>query len=107
MNNYLTLDDNVRRVDIPCFDFTADETDDVTVGLSYPNINTPETNRHIKISLSHVRAADNIRIHYDGNRDGWAIEQQESIEYVEVGYTEYGEWKEVAFIKAWGLETQV
>ena len=56
----------------------------------------------IQIGLVDVRAADDIRVSYDFDRDGWAIHQQPDwpVETTE----EEGEppWVEVAFIRAWG-----
>jgi len=69
-------------------------------------INHIEFNRnfmsYIQIALNDVRAADNIRITYDFDRDGWKIEQASIFER-ESNETNYEpDWQEVAFIQAWG-----
>ena len=58
----------------------------------------------VQVSLMDVRAADDIRIHYDFKRDGWAIEQQKYFAW-EDEECDPG-WAEVAFVKAWALETR-
>ena len=57
------------------------------------------------LSLMDVRAADCIRIHYDFDRDGWAIEQEHlkgSVGCVECYDPPW--WSEVAFVPSWQLE---
>ncbi len=61
--------------------------------------------KYMQIGLYDVRAADDIRVSYDFERDGWKIEQQVT-EADENGSTVCEEgvadvWKEVAFVKAW------
>lgn len=74
---------------------------DIHVTLAYPRTDGEAT--HVQVELHEVRAADNIRISYDFDRDGWKIEQAsnhgpwESAEAIDEG------WKEVAFIRAWAL----
>jgi hypothetical protein len=76
----------------------------------YPNIYPSEGPRSVlKVGLYHVRAADDIEIEYDSERDGYII-----FRTVTVGWTEpteeknYSEAiekrKEVAFIPAWDEE---
>lgn len=71
------------------------------VDLSYPRLEDSEL-KEIQIGLCCVRAADDIRISYDFNRDGWVIKQ-------ETGQDEEGntEWKEVAFCRAWQLDDEM
>jgi len=52
--------------------------------------------KHITIRLIDVRAADDIRISYDFDRDGWIIEQP-----VDNPEQEEVTWKESAFVPAW------
>ena len=58
----------------------------------------------LEVGLCDVRAADSIRIRYDFDRDGWAIQQASTFQW------EYGDevcdadWQEVAFIQAWGRQ---
>lgn len=75
-----------------------DET--LKVELFYPRNSGPT---HVEVGLVDVRAADDIRIHYDHERDGWVIEQASIFEW-DVGdeVCDQG-WTEVAFIKAWAL----
>lgn len=56
----------------------------------------------IKVGLEHVRAADDIRISYDFDRDGYKIEQSR----ITADYQSMEDWQEVAFIPAWGLDTR-
>ena len=62
--------------------------------------------KYITVGLSAVRAADDVRIHYNFERDGWVVEQSSIFEW-EPGDNEnenYRDWQEVAFIQAWGRE---
>lgn len=68
---------------------------------SYPEIYDRSKQSTITLSLSHTRAADDIRIKYDSERDGWVIEQATSLDDLEL----VPDWKEVAFVKAWALDT--
>lgn len=54
---------------------TYEESDGkyVEIELWYPRIE--DNIKSIQISLGDVRAADNIRIQYDFERDGWSIQQ--------------------------------
>jgi len=54
----------------------------------------------IEIGLEHVRAADNIRVSYDFERDGYVIEQSRWTDENQTGDL----WQEVAFIQAWALD---
>ncbi len=71
--------------------------------IVYPD---DELNKGVLVSLSHVRAADDILITYDLERDGYVIHQASNFEFtekdIEQGIDE--DWQEVAFIKAWGRE---
>lgn len=51
------------------------------VEISYPEYK-PRAQDFVIVSLSHVRAADDIRIHYDFDRDGWVISQAQVFEWV-------------------------
>lgn len=70
----------------------------------YPNIYPEEkTLDSITISLCHVRAVSNIKIEFDGNRNGYVIKMdkiKDMGEYIEV----VKEDDEVAFIPAWNEE---
>jgi len=70
----------------------------------YPDINSKDR-AHLYLGLMHVRAADRIRISYDGNRDGWKIEQASRFSWDTTDTVADSDWKEVAFIRAWARET--
>ena len=53
------------------------------------------------MSLTDVRAADDIRISYDYDRDGWVIEQASIFEWDGDDEECDEDWQEVAFVKAW------
>lgn len=90
-----------NRIELRC----GMEPNNFGVELCYPCIGDPDKNTYVSIGLEHVRAADDIRIHYDGNRDGWAISQMTRFNCrPEEEYDPA--WKEVAFIPAWGSQTE-
>jgi hypothetical protein len=60
---------------------------------------------YVQLGLSAVRAADDIRVSYDLDRDGWKIEQAKYHEWPMEGDCDPG-WTEVAFVQAWALETR-
>lgn len=57
---------------------------------------------HIQVGIYDVRAADDIRIHYDFDRDGYAIEQASTFEWEEGDTKMDMDWQEVAYVQAWG-----
>lgn len=60
----------------------------------------------IEIGLMDTRAADNIRVSYDFDRDGWSIKQASKFEWdIDDEICDEG-WQEVAFIQAWALEKE-
>ena len=71
---------------------------DIThIALAYPR----DSNiKRIQIGLLDVRAADDIQIEYDYDRDGWIIKQDEYESRDGIIYAVL-DWKEVAFIPAW------
>lgn len=69
----------------------------------YPDINSKDR-AHLYLGLTHVRAADDIRISYDGIRDGWMIEQASRFSWENDKACD-PDWKEVAFIQAWARKT--
>lgn len=74
--------------------------------LEYQRTNENDRNGQpcgVLVSLSDVRAADDLFIRYDFERDGWTIWQQRLIE--RDGYSESTDiWVEVAFVEAWQFE---
>lgn len=61
----------------------------------------------IVVGLVDVRAADDIRVTYDFDRDGWKIEQASAFQW-ELDDPNCGnpDWQEVAFVKAWAREVK-
>jgi len=71
------------------------------VGLFYPR-NTDV--KAIHVGLMDVRAADDIRVEYDFDRDGWVIKQASIFMWEAGDEVLDSDWQEVAFIQAWGRE---
>jgi hypothetical protein len=73
------------------------------VELWYPR---QEPIKSIHVGLMDVRAADDIRIEYDFERDGWKISQAKYFSWE--GEDEICDpgWAEVAFVQAWGSEVK-
>jgi hypothetical protein len=61
---------------------------DVSVSLFYPEC--PDRPKALVLGLVDVRCAEDIRISYDYDRNGWKIEREAS--------RTVNEWKEVAFV---------
>jgi hypothetical protein len=74
----------------------------VHVDLWYPRI---DPIKHIYVGLVDVRAADNIRISYDFERDGWVIEQASVFEWNDNDKVCDPDWQEVAFVQSWARDT--
>lgn len=97
----------VKAYDGASVDVEADAGTRVHVEVCYPRLGaTPE----VTVGLMDVRAADDIRLHYDFERDGWVVSQQVSV-YVEdmgagIGHPDGPLWREVAFIEAWSEQEQ-
>lgn len=69
--------------------------------LFYPRTNPCDT---VQIGLLDVRAADDIQVSYDFDRDGWMIKQASKWEW-DYDDTECdSDWQEVAFVKAWARD---
>ncbi|MFA5057415.1 MAG: hypothetical protein WC485_04835 [Opitutaceae bacterium] len=79
----------------------ADGPDTAAVALFYPSVNPI---RYLRVELADVRAADDIRISYDYDRDGWRIEQASRFEWPGDDPVCDPDWQEVAFVKAWARE---
>lgn len=79
--------------------------DELHFDLWYPD--APDSDVHkISIGLMDVRAADDIRISYDKDRDGWKIEQASIFEWDADDKICDPDWQEVAFVKAWGRKKE-
>jgi hypothetical protein len=75
----------------------------VRAELRYPrNAGNPT---EVRVGLVDVRAADDLVLRYDFDRDGWAIFQDESCE-TDWGFETVRELVEVAFIPAWNLAVE-
>ena len=72
----------------------------------YPGDDPGDRVTTFQVGLMAVRAADDIRVSYDYDRDGWKIEQEKMVRW-EGTYAGTGEWVEVAFVDAWGNEREV
>jgi hypothetical protein len=85
------------------------DKDVVHAGINYPRHNPINT---IEVGMCDVRAADNIRIKYDFDRDGWVIFQcreTHPFEGEKNGIKSYGlkeEWIESTFCPAWKFEVE-
>lgn len=82
--------------------------DHMSVELWYPNYSATDEGqgkiRAIHVGLMHVRAADDIRIEYDFERDGWSIKQASIFEWAGDDDVMDSDWQEVAFVKAWARQ---
>lgn len=90
----------------------------IEVALWYPPRHDPprrgdrpnDNARYIEVGLECVRAADSIRIHYDYERDGYAVEQPKRTQVLVEStptmdrYDEQVDWIETAFLPAWPFE---
>jgi hypothetical protein len=77
--------------------------DTLNVEFWYPR-NEDEPIKFIEVGLTEVRAADNIRISYDFDRDGWKIEQASTFSWLGNDPVCDQDWQEVAFVQAWGRQ---
>ena len=75
--------------------------DTAEVELMYPRSSPIQ---FIELGLCCVRAADNIRVSYDFDRDGWKIEQASTFEWDMDDEVCDQDWQEVSFVQAWGRE---
>lgn len=64
----------------------------------------PQRPYAVEVGLSSVRAADNLRLIYDFDRDGWRIEQASVFAWECADTVQDPDWQEVAFVQAWGRE---
>ena len=88
--------------------------DTLHVDLWYPNIerepkDPPRTFDHpvaVQVGLMHVRAADDIRIEYDFERDGYVVKQGSIFEWPASDTVCDRDWQEVAFVEAWGRQVE-
>lgn len=76
--------------------------DELSIDLWYPRVEDNPIKKFV-IGLMDVRAADDIRISYDFDRDGWKIEQASTFEWSVDDKICDPDWQEVAFIRAWEI----
>ena len=60
--------------------------------------------KYLVLGLMDIRAADDIRVSYDFDRDGWVIEQASVFEWDGDDPICDSDWQEVAFIQAWARQ---
>jgi hypothetical protein len=78
---------------------------DVAVDILYPRNNEVQA---VQVGLSDVRAADNVRVSYDFERNGWVVQQASTFEWSGDAAEECDpDWQEVAFVPAWGRRKEV
>jgi hypothetical protein len=75
--------------------------DHIRVELEYPH-HSPV--KHIIVGLLDVRSADDLKIEYDYDRDGWVIYQASIFEWDGDDTEMDNGWKEAAFCPAWQFE---
>ena len=78
--------------------------DALHIDIWYPRTDNPI--KAIQVGLMDVRAADDIRIEYDFQRDGWVIKQAQVFEWGADDEVCDPQWKEVAFVEAWASEKE-
>lgn len=71
----------------------------VSIDIWYPRCDGAA--KFIEVGLMDVRAADNIRVSYDFERDGWKIEQASIFQWPSDDPVCDEGWKEVSFVQAW------
>ena len=77
-------------------------SDTKRVDLEYPR--SEGSPKFVQVGLIDVRAADDVRLHYDFDRNGWVVEQASIFSWSSDETKFDMDWKEVAFIKAWARE---
>ena len=74
------------------------------ISISYPEIYKPDRTT-VELDICHVRAAENIRVSYESDRDGWVIERPDMPNYNAETADEMP-WIEVAFVQSWIYEDE-
>ena len=91
------------RDDISILEASRHE-DTVHIDIWYPR--NEGSAQYLEVGLMEVRAADNIRISYDFDRDGYKIEQASKFRWEADDQVCDRDWQEVAFVKAWAREAK-
>lgn len=81
----------------------AGDDDTVYINIEYPRVENSKRKR-VNVGLEDVRAADDILIEYDFDRDGYVIKQASKFEWDIDDLVCDPDWQEVAFIQAWARE---
>ena len=79
------------------------DDDAIYVEMEYPR-NKDSTKKRVRVGLLDVRAADDILIEYDFDRDGYVIKQASVFAWDIDDEVMDADWQEVAFIQAWARE---
>jgi len=80
--------------------------DTVIASLWYPRNDSDDVVRCVMVGMYDVRAADDILIEYDFERDGYSIKQASIFKWDFDDEEMDADWQEVAFVKAWQREVQ-
>lgn len=75
--------------------------DTAVVEMEYPR--SGKVSR-VEVGMMCVRSADDLRIEYDFDRDGWSVQQASTFEWAPEDDVFDPDWQEVAFVPAWGRE---
>lgn len=97
-----SLDERV----LPGAQITASD-DEVTVELQYPERDGNLSREAVVVSLLDVRSADDLKLRFDFERDGWAITMDRTREVEADGLVQTEvvvQDEEVAFVPAWNEE---
>jgi hypothetical protein len=73
----------------------------ITVDLWYPRL--PEFPDEVHVGLTDVRAAEDLVIRFDFDRNGWVLLQEEFTEVAD-GLMPTGQTTEVGFVPAWNIK---
>ncbi len=74
--------------------------------LFYPRTSKDAKDKAVQVALFDVRAADDLRVTYDFDRDGWVIWQASVFKWVSEDEECDPKWKEAAFCRAWQFEEE-
>lgn len=90
-----------------CSDVSDVFVDPVTrtayIDIWYPQ--SEDNPKYVRLDLMDVRAADDIRVSYDFERDGWKIEQASKFSWPPDEEVFDPDWQEVAFVQSWARST--
>ena len=81
----------------------VDSEGTIYVEMEYPRLEDSKA-KCIVVGLSDVRAADDIMIEYDFERDGYVIKQASRFVWDADDKVCDQDWQEVAFVQAWARE---